>query len=816
MFKTYLVIALRRFSRERVYATISILSLALGIASFLILALYVHSEWNYDGYNVNRDRTYRLISRFTNPGNPPRNFALTPNGLGPLLTRDYPQLGTYARLRPANPQGGPVLLGYQGIREYWDRVFLADATVFQVFTHRILYGDPATAFRSPYSIALSETVAKRYFGDTNPIGRIIAGPLFTLTVTLVFADQPEGTHLKYDALLPMTLDLVFNKDPWGTYQQMLWEATDYTYLMVPPGVTREDLDRLTKRFVESHMGARAAQLNMRYAVDFQPLTAVHWGEKLEQDQPTGNIFYVYGFAAVGVFILLIGCINYTNLATARAMQRAKEIGMRKVLGSNRSQLVAQFLAESGVFTAIALVIAAILVYLLLAFGQIGVLMGKQRLLEECRDPRVLGATLLLGMFVAIASGLYPALSLSAVSPLAALTHLRRSWKVGLSVRQTLVFAQLSLSIAVIACTILMADQMRYVHDKPLGFEKKNQLVLTWRGHDLLKNMTTLKAELRKLPNILDVTNISIVPGTGSTPYGASLENDAGTMGIVQVDRMLVGTGFIEALQMRLVEGREFSPAIVTDSDSAVMVNESLVRKMGWTDPLGKRVSTDFGGVARVIGVVGDFNYASLHNPIGPLVIFPLSDLGNNVPDMMKDLVTVSVIVTMTGENVSETLRNIKSVIARFDPTFTYEPVFLEDRLRQLYEGEAHLTALIGIFSGICIVISIMGLFGLTAFTIEERSKEIGIRKVVGASAEQIIALLSRPLLVLIVAAAVPASIVSYEAMDRWIQRFAYHDSITWVTFAESILVVMLVTLAAVALQAWRSARAEPAEAIRHE
>jgi putative ABC transport system permease protein len=362
----------------------------------------------------------------------------------------------------------------------------------------------------------------------------------------------------------------------------------------------------------------------------------------------------------------------------------------------------------------------------------------------------------------------------------------------------------------------MADQMRYVHDKPLGFEQKNRLVLTWRGHDLLKNMTTLKAELRKLPNILDVTNISIVPGTGSTPYGGSLENDAGMMGIVQVDRMLVGTGFIEALQMRLLEGREFSPGIVTDSDAAVMVNESLVRKMGWKDPLGKRVSTDFGGVARVIGVVGDFNYASLHNPIGPLLISPLSDVGNNVPDMMKDLVTVSVIVTMTGENVPQALRNIKSVIARFDPKFSYEPVFLEDRLRQLYEGEAHLTALTGIFSGICIMISIMGLFGLTAYTTEERSKEIGIRKVVGASSEQIIALLSRPLLVLTVVAAVPASIVSYEAMDRWIQRFAYHDSITWVTFVESILAVMLVTLAAVALQAWRTARAEPADAIRHE
>jgi putative ABC transport system permease protein len=814
MLKSYITIALRKLSREKLYVSINIFSLALGIASFLILALYLRSELTYDRHNANHERIYRLTTHFSTADGRVDRFAVSQIGFGPMLVADYPQIGKQVRFRNSQQS----VLRYEEIEKRWDDIYLADPTVFDIFTHKVIYGDIKTAFDNPRSIAISQSFAQHYFGDENPIGKTIVGPSLSFAVTLVFADLPENSHLKYNALFPMSLMEVFDPNFTKSYQNTLFNVGIYTYLMLPEGGKPAELTTLSKQFVEQHMRGGLTRFKSDFEARYQPLTDIHFGEKLEGDRPTGNIFYVYGFMAVAIFILLVACINYMNLATARATKRAKEVGMRKVLGASQGQLIAQFLGESFTFTFVALVVGLIFVEIALAATPIGTLMGKDNLLSALNEPTAVLSAVGLSFLVALVAGLYPAFYLSSISPLAALTQVKRSWRTGFSMRQALVVSQLIISIGVIACTFLMTDQMNYIHDKPLGFGKENRLVVTLRGYDVVKNVKTLKNELRAQPNVVDVTTISQVPGTGNWVNLIPAETNEGTFEPVSMDRTAIGMNFVQAMGLELVAGRGFSEEIATDAREAVLVNESFVKKMGWKEPLGKRFQMGQSGTnfLRVVGVVKDFHYSSLHNTIGPMAINPMNDEIGNVPELQKALTTTSIIVVMNGENIRKTVDSVKDVISKFDPKFNFEPVFLEDRLTEMYKSETNLMKLTGIFAAICILISILGLFGLAAFTTEQRTKEIGIRKVLGASDGQVIGLLSKHLAPLIAIAAIPASIGGYYAIDKWLQRFAYHTEIGIGSFVIAIVAVTVVALATVALQSLKTARAEPVDALRYE
>jgi putative ABC transport system permease protein len=812
MLKSYILIALRKLAREKLYVSINIFSLALGIASFLILALYLRSEIAYDKQHLNFDRIYRLTGISSKADGRVDRFAVTQVGLGPLLLKDYPQLGAQVRFRKSQQ----AILKAGDVEGKWDDIYLADPTVWKIFTHKVVYGNVDTAFDSPYSIAISESFAKHYFGAENPIGKTLTGANLSFKVTLVFADLPDNSHLKYSALFPMSLMEVFDPNFSKSYQNTLFNVGIFTYVMVPPGFNPDDFKKINKGFVDHYMTEGLKRFNWQWEVGYQRLDQIHFGEKLEGDLPTGNIFYVYGFAVVAIFILLVACINYMNLATARATKRAKEVGMRKVLGAEQSQLIGQFLGESFTFSIIALVVALILVEVALTLTPIGSLMGTNHLQAAFAQPLVIVGVLGLVVVVALLAGLYPAFYLSSISPLAALTEVKRSWRSGISMRMLLVLSQLIISIGVIACTWLMTDQMNYVHNKPLGFDKDNRLIVTLRGYDVVKNIKTIKNELRAQPNVVNVTTISIVPGTGNWVNLIPTENNAGVFDPVAMDRIIVGSNFVEAMNLKLIEGRGFSEEIATDVREAAIVNESFAKKMGWDQALGKRFKLGPNGQARVIGVVQDFHYASLHNAIGPLMMHPIVEDYGNVPELQKPLLTTSIIVVMSGQNMSQTMQSIQNVIAKFDPKFNFEPVFLEDRLNDLYKSESNLMKLTGIFAGICIFIAVMGLFGLAAFTTEQRTKEIGIRMVLGASDSQIITLLSRYLLPLVLIAAIPASFLSYYAIDKWLQRFAYHTDINWLTFVLATLVVTLVALATVVLQSLKTTRADPIKALRYE
>jgi putative ABC transport system permease protein len=811
MIKSYIIIALRKLGRERLYVSINIFSLALGLASFLILALYLRSELTYDQHHVNHERIYRVTAKFQQPSGTGRHFAVSQIGIGPLLVKDFPQLGKQVRFRPSAQN----VLQYQDNRRQWDGIYLADPTAFEIFTHQILSGDQKTAFNDPYSIAVSETFARHYFGNENPIGKKLSSGAYSYAVTLVFADLPENTHLKYDALLPIAMMDVFQPGFSNLYANTLGNVQLYTYLMTPPDFDPKSFASIGDSFVDRYMKDLQVRMKSKFTPILQPLTDVHFDSSLDSDLLTGNIFYVYGFFAVAVFILLVACINYMNLATARATKRAKEVGMRKVLGASKSQLIGQFLGESLTFTAIALVLALVLVEVALALTPIGALMGHEQLLAARTEPTVLMGVVLLGLTVALVSGLYPAFYLSAISPLAALTQVKRSWRTGFSMRQVLVLFQLVISIGVIACTLLMTDQMRYINSRPLGFDKENRLIVTMRGYDVVKNIKTIKAELLKEPGVVNATTIGQVPGTGSGSINTPVENNAGVMEPVGMAIVGVGRNFVDSMKLKVLQGRSFSDEIASDSREALLVNETMVKKMGWDNPLGKRVQAG-PTVARVIGVVEDFHYSSLHNEIGPLVMPPISDEYGPMAENNKPLVTGSIIAVLSGQNLRATVERVKAVIAKFDPKYDAEPVFLEDRLNELYKSEANLMKLTGIFAGICILISVMGLFGLAAFTTEQRTKEIGIRKTLGASDGQIVGLLSRHLLPLLVAAAVPATALSYYAIDKWLARFAYRADIGWLTFVLATLAVAAVAFCTVALQSLKTATSEPVDALRYE
>jgi putative ABC transport system permease protein len=363
----------------------------------------------------------------------------------------------------------------------------------------------------------------------------------------------------------------------------------------------------------------------------------------------------------------------------------------------------------------------------------------------------------------------------------------------------------------------MIEQMRYVHERPLGFEKENRLVLTLRGRNIAKNVATIRNELRNLPHVLDVTHMLYhAPGTDHGMLLMDVEKTDGVFEQTPMHALHVGLNFTQALNIEMVQGRAFAEDFATEAMRSVLVNEAMVRKMGWSSPLGKRFDVGGGTMLNVIGVTRDFHYASLHNLVGPLVMLPIGGGLGPVPLSQIQFVNVTFIVALSGVNVSETLRAIGNVVAKFDPRLDFEPVFLDDRLNQLYKTETNLMRLTGVFAGVCILIAALGIFGLAAFTTEQRTKEIGVRKVLGASDVQILAMLTRPLLWLVLIAALPASFAGYHAIDRWLQRFAYRTEIDVLTFVVATLVVCGVALATVATQSLRTTRANPADALRYE
>ena len=806
--KRYWKLALRNLRREKLYALLNVSGLALGFACCLMLGLYLWGELTYDRHNVNHERIYRIESGMTYADGRSSSMAITSSPLGPMLAEEYPDyFKAYVRFRDIS-RPNPLLLRHDDQKAYWDHVYIADTNVFDVFTHEIVYGDPHTALATPGSIAISRRMSQHYFGDENPIGRTLTTDgEGSLTVRLVFEELPENSHLRYDALLAYKgARFEVPADTVARRQQLLnFGNFEFTYVVLADGADPREYARLSQAFYEKYMKAALQTASIESRNWLEPLADIHFSPELEYDLPHGNRIYLYAFAAVAAFILGVACINYVNLATARAAQRTRAIGLRKILGAGRASLIAQFLGESVLFALLATVLGVILVEVLLSLPAVSALFGKTLTLDLFGRPLLGLAVLAFGLLVGVAAGLYPAGYLSSFMPLTALVG-RYQRSGGLRLREALVFIQFAISIGVIACTLLMGQQMRFIAGKGLGFDKENRVLITLRGRELVEREALIATELTKHPGVLGVATSSTIMGRDIPRGSGKVENNEGVMTDFGFSFITVGDDFVPVMGIELVQGRDFSRRLLTDVGASYIVNEAFVRAMGWTDPLGKRMAIGAGfKPGPVIGVVKDFNFKSLRTSVEPFAMFRNDEAGARL-----------MIVSIAPDGIRETLQHLRKRFAELDPTHPFEYTFLDEDLGRLYVSEERLLRLIGLFAAICIFVACLGLFGLAASATQQRTKEIGVRKVLGASTLTIVLLLARRVLVLIGAGAAVASIVVWLAMQEWLSGFAYRAALNPAYLLLAALGAGAVALLTIALQSWRTARGNPVEALRYE
>jgi len=814
--RNYITVLFRNLRRERLYTAINVAGLALGIACCLILGLFLKSELTYDKHYKGYENLYRIVNEFTTNGSNDK-FAATSPALGPMLAADYPEIvKAYVRFQ-FNANNGGVALRDGTQVFYWEHSYFVDPNVFDLFVPDVIYGDPKTALQNGGSIAISQTVAKRYFGDENPIGKTLATDSGTAQkITLVFRDLPANTHMKYDVLFSNNLPYLRISDNPTVRRQQLTGIGIYTYLQLDPSFRASGWSRINDEFMNKYMADTLKTVNATWRSWLQPIADTHLQSEVQDPQhPGGNRMYLYGCAAVALIILVIACINYMNLATARATRRARSIGIRKILGASRGMLALQFLGEALLFALLALILAAVIVEVVLRFTPINTLMQQQVSFDLIHQPMLAVWLVALAIGIGLVSGLYPALYLSSWAPLTALTGRHQAGKGNLRMREALVLLQFTISATAIATTLLMMAQMDYIANAPLGFEKHNRLVVTMRGASTVEKASAIRNELLRDSHIHAVAINGGIPGKAGTPVNlGQFENEDGSMAPQQFNNFPIGENFEQVMGLKIVQGRDLSSRLLTDVGSNLLVNEALVKKMGWSNPLGKRVQIR-GESGRVVGVVKNFNFKSLHSSIEPAVMYRLNMDLSRMAEINKPFFTNYLILDIAPDNIGKTLSYIEKVMADADPKHALDYTFLDESLEEVYRNETGLTKLIGIFAAVSIFIACMGLFGLSTFTTEQRTREIGTRKVLGATSWQIVRLLARPIMVLVVIASVLAAVASYFAIDEWLASFAYRANINPLIFVLALVVAGTVAFVTVALQSWKTASADPVNSLRH-
>lgn len=800
--------AFRSFNREKSYALINLFGLSLAIACCLVLGLYLRSELTYDQHHANHERIYRIANEFTLSG-PPDPLAETPVPIAGLLDDNVDAIEALVRFWPL---GNNLLVRSEDRSFFWDDIYAADPSAFDIFTHEIVYGDPASALKDPASIAVSESLARRYFGETNPVGKTLvveSYPVMPRRVSLVFKDLPENTHLKYSMLLPI--------DEPQDFRPYLFNVSVYSYVLMPEGYDTGAFPGECEKVFDRHMAEEARRRGISWRCWLEPLDEIHLNSNLIFDLPVGNIYYIYGFTTVALFILLVACINYVNLAIARTTRRTKEIGMRKIMGASRSRLAITYLGEALVFAFVALVAGVLLVKLALAYTPISSLMGKPISLDLMQEPQLLLWLTAFGLIIGLLAGAYPALYLSAFSPLSALVSSISGKNSSLRLREALVLVQFMVSVIVIASTLVMAMQMRYLTSLPMGFDKENRVVINLQSLDVIENFKVIKDELMTDSRIQGVSHTWAMISTDQmVPLGPGMvANREGVPETTSFGVMAVEEDFLDVMGIDLLEGRNFSQRYLTDIGSSFIVNEAMVRHRDWDEAIGKQISN--GNVrGRVVGVVKDFHIQSARHAIAPVAMFLDQIDFDSIPREARAAFRRLMVIRLSGRDISGVLSFLESTMSKFDPDNPFVYTFLDRSVQSLYSSDVHLMQMTAIFSIICIFIACLGLFGLTAFITEQRSKEIGIRKVLGASAGQVIMVLAKKILWLVVAGSIVACVVAWFTVDEWLAGFAYRTDIKIWIFPVSAIAVTLIAYVTIALQSYKTAVANPSTAIRYE
>jgi len=809
MIKNYLKIAFRNIWKNKAYSFINISGLAIGMACCMLILLYVRDELNFDAFHKQADRIFRIVDVRKSPDKGERQIPQVMGPVGPALAKDFPEIEKSVRMMsrfttgrfvvenglPADRQAGAARF-YEG-----DHLFV-ETNFLDVFDFELLRGDRASALREPNSVVLTATSAKKYFGDDDAFGQTIKVERFgDFKVTGVLKDPPPNSHLNFSMLFSFaTLQA---REGWRSFSER-WDSDGFiTYLVLNDPVSAPAFEAKLADFNRQYRG-EAANDSRFY---LQPLHDIHFNSnhiEFDRNENKGDIAYIYIFSAIALFIVLIACINYMNLATARSVSRAREVGMRKVVGAYRLQLVGQFLSESLVFAVVAFVIACGVVELLLpGFNRFT---GKQLALDFANLDWLPMALLGMALLVGLISGSYPAFFLSRLRPAFILkggASTSSSW-----FRQGLVVTQFALSIIMIVATVVVHNQMNYIRTKRLGFNQDQLVVVDINNRAARTNFQAIKTEMGRSPAVRGVSVSSRVPGdwkniaeVGVVPESAP-ETEIHTLNFIGIDE-----DFMNVFEVEMAEGRNFSPEFPTDT-SAVLLNETAAKEFGWDSPIGKTIRVPEENFdARVIGVVKDFHFRSLHEKIGPLVI---ANWNNRIDQI--DYFTARI----SGQDIPATIKYLQGVHEKFDQVTPFEYNFLDQRLADFYHNDQRVGRLFGIAAGLAIFVACLGLFGMAAYSTEQRRKEIGVRKVLGASVPNVILLLSKDFTKLVALAQILASPVAYYFMNRWLQDFAYRVDINVGMFLLAGVLALAIAWLTVGYQAIKAALANPVESLRYE
>lgn len=801
MLKNFLKITIRNLIKNKLYSIVNISGLAIGVACFILISLFVVDELTYDSYNINSGRIFRVNANYK-VGDNRFNLANSPMPLGKVLVDEYPEIEKSVRI--IKKELVYVKKGDEFLRE--ENFFFADSTLLDVFTLNLLQGDKS-ALTEPNSIVITSETAEKYFPDQNPLDeRVILSDGMEFLVKGIAEPLPNNSHLEFDFVAS------FNSLPESGETNWFGEFA-HTYVLTQSGVTEKVLNKKIFGVAEKHIGPIIkAAFGLSYqeflnngndfSFNFVPLRKIYlYSEVLNEFKETGDINKVYLFSAIAVFILIIACINFINLATARSTKRANEIGVRKVLGSKKIQLVKQFLSESTILCFIAVIFSIVIVELVLSsFNE---LTNKELSLNSFGSFLIAPAIIIFTLILGMAAGLYPALLLASFKPVLVLKSKAPINNKG-SLRRGLVVFQFATSIVLFVGTFVIYNQMEYMKNKDLGFNK-DQVIVIWNVNDLGNQQFAFADAIKENSKII---NASLSQGLPMHYLDANIyrKEGAGNDNLTLVT-MQVDYNYFDTYGMKMKDGRFFNREISTDT-SAIILNEDAVKKLNYSDPLNSKLfplDENNSNQYTIIGVTKDFHLQTLKDKIRPAALV-----------LLKEPAANSLSVKISSHNIQETIRYLSDTWKAFGQNKPMEYTFFNENFAELYRSEIQSGKVFTIFAVLAIAIACLGLFGLTTFTAEQRTKEIGIRKVLGASIPGIISMLSKEFLILVGLANLIAWPSAYFIMNQWLEAFVYKVEISIGVFLIAGLVVLIIALITVSLQAIKAATANPIESLRYE
>lgn len=791
--------AFRILWKNRLFSLLNIVGLTFGLAATIWLVMFLQNELTFDQHFSNHERVYRVSHVLSAPG-AEFNTAYSASELLPMMEEEIPGIESYSRFGFVGQ--GEIVHNNEVYRQ--DRIYYTDPTVFDIFDLNLLVGNPETALKDPATVVISKTVNDKIFGDNLGINETIKIDNQDLKVTGVYEDLPKNTHFEFHALIsgirtrPFAIqDGVFNSEA-------LWNADGLNFILLEEGTTKEDILAKFPPFNEKYFMPFGNQINGNHRLRLQQLSSIHYDkEVIDDDFAKGNPTNLLVFSSVGLAILFLACINYINLATARAGLRAKEIGIRKVLGTDVSRLKASLLTESMVQVFVSYLLAILSVWALISYSPLQSWLGVNFEFTLFQNPELLVGTFIIVLITGLIAGVYPAFYLSQIKTVSALKGTWTASKSGQLIRQGLVLFQFVISIGVLLSTLLMKDQISFIQSKDMGFEKDQIMIITTSDSTTQSRFTAMKNALESYPVIEKVTSSNFIAGYGIGQQVFRVDQD-GEMKQQEFKVMQGDADYLETFGIPLAEG-EFFAKDLNRGNTKFVINETAARELGWDNPIGMKMGFFHQQEpGQVIGVVRDFNHFSLHNPIEPLVFVFNPRPGRNL------------IIRFNQNQAPEALKIAENVWNEQLPNYPFEYNFLNDQLNESYEADRIQSKLITFMTILCATISLIGLIGLTAFNIDQRRKEIGIRKVLGALSPQIVGLMYSGTLKLLLIASVIAIPLAYLGINRWSQNFQYQAGINFGLILMGVATALLLTFVLVGTLVFNSAQKNPVKTLRQE